>query len=211
MQLIGMLDSPYVRRTAISLDLLGLPFDHKSVSVFSTFAQFQAINPVVKAPTLVCDDGGVLMDSNLILDYAEALAYPKTLMPQSIKDRQRDLQLTGLALAACEKAVQIIYERNLRPPEKHHEPWLTRVRGQLLAAFRGLENEIARLPPTLLSNDITQSAVTAAVSWHFTQQMLPEIVVAAEYPALVKLSESAEALPAFVRYPHSGPGVQNKQ
>ncbi len=57
MQLIGMLDSPYVRRVAISLQLLGLHFEHRSVSVFSTFAQFQKINPVVKAPSLICDDG----------------------------------------------------------------------------------------------------------------------------------------------------------
>ena len=85
MQLIGMLDSPYVRRVAISLQLLGLRFEHHSLSVFSTFAQFQQINPVVKAPTLVCDDGEILMDSTLILDYAEALAAPgKSLMPTSL-------------------------------------------------------------------------------------------------------------------------------
>ena len=63
-----MLDSPYVRRVAISLQLLGLPFEHRSVSVFRGFDEFSRINPVVKAPTLVCDDGGVLMDSTLILD-----------------------------------------------------------------------------------------------------------------------------------------------
>ena len=68
MQLIGMLDSPYVRRVAVSLQLLGLPFEHRSISVFRTFEQFQQINPVVKAPTLVCDDGTVLMDSTLIID-----------------------------------------------------------------------------------------------------------------------------------------------
>ena len=49
MKLIGMLDSPYVRRVAISLQLLGLRFEHLSLSVFRTFAQFQKINPVVKA------------------------------------------------------------------------------------------------------------------------------------------------------------------
>lgn len=70
MQLIGMLDSPYVRRTAISLAALGLPFEHRALSVFSTFDAFHAINPVVKAPTLICDDGVVLMDSSLILEYA---------------------------------------------------------------------------------------------------------------------------------------------
>ena len=62
MQVIGMLDSPYVRRVAISLNLLGLPFEHRSISVFRAFEQFHSINPVVKAPTLVCDDGAVLID-----------------------------------------------------------------------------------------------------------------------------------------------------
>src|SRR5438876_11421193 len=89
MQLIGMLDSPYVRRVAVSLQLLGLPFEHRSISVFRTFEQFSAINPVVKAPTLVCDDGTVLMDSTLIIDYAEALAAPrKSLMPVGVMERQ---------------------------------------------------------------------------------------------------------------------------
>ena len=77
MQLIGMLDAPYVRRVAITLQLLGLRCEHQAISVFRTFEQFHAINPVVKAPTLVCDDGTVLMDSTLIIDYAEALAAPR--------------------------------------------------------------------------------------------------------------------------------------
>ena len=57
MLLIGMLDSPYVRRVAISLAVLGLPFEHRSVSVFRQFDEFAQINPIVKAPTLIEDDG----------------------------------------------------------------------------------------------------------------------------------------------------------
>ena len=41
MQLIGMLDSPYVRRVAICLKLLGLDFEHRSISVFSGFEEFR--------------------------------------------------------------------------------------------------------------------------------------------------------------------------
>ena len=63
MKLIGMLDSPYVRRTAISLRLLKIAFEHRSISVFSAFEQFRQLNPLVKAPTLICEDGTVLMDS----------------------------------------------------------------------------------------------------------------------------------------------------
>jgi len=37
MQLVGMLDSPYVRRTAISLARLGIVFEHRALSVFGSF------------------------------------------------------------------------------------------------------------------------------------------------------------------------------
>jgi glutathione S-transferase len=55
MQLLGMLDSPYVRRVAVSLYLLDIPFVHRPISVFSGFDEFRQLNPVVKAPTLLCD------------------------------------------------------------------------------------------------------------------------------------------------------------
>jgi len=201
-RLIGMLDSPYVRRVAISLQLLGLRFEHQSLSVFRTLVQFQKLNPVVKAPTLICDDGTVLMDSTLILDYAEALARPRSLMPAALPERLHALRLIGLALAACEKSVQIIYERGQRPPEKLHEPWVARVTGQLLAAYDGLEHELARAPLATSRAAIDQAGVTVAVAWHFTQQMLGEVVPAGRCPKLVAYSTFAEALPAFIAAPH---------
>ncbi len=98
MKLIGMLDSPYVRRVAISFQLLDIPFEHQSLSVFRTFDQFSKINPVVKAPTLVCDDGEVLMDSTLILEYGEAIASNgRSLMPRGRAERQHALHTIGLA------------------------------------------------------------------------------------------------------------------
>jgi glutathione S-transferase len=197
-----MLDSPYVRRVAISLQLLGLRFEHQSLSVFRTFQQFQQINPVVKAPSLVCDDDEVLMDSTLILEYAEAAARPRSLMPTALPELQHALRVIGLALAACEKSVQIVYERDLRPPEKRHEPWVTRVTTQLLAAYRALENEIARRPLAVTSSAITQAGVSSAVAWQFTQQVLPEVVPAANYPSLAAFSAKAEALREFAAAPH---------
>jgi glutathione S-transferase len=203
MQLIGMLDSPFVRRVAISLQLLGLPFEHRSISVFRTFDQFRQINPVVKAPSFVCDDGEVLMDSTLILDYAEALAAPrKSLMPADLRERQHALRIVGLALAACEKSVQILYEHRLRPAEKLHQPWLTRVQGQLLAAYDALEAAQRDAPLAATSESITQAGITTAVAWTFTQLTIPGEVDPARYPALQALSEQAEQLPAFRAAPH---------
>ena len=207
MQLIGMLDSPYVRRVAVSLQLLDLPFTHQSLSVFRTFDQFRAINPVVKAPTLVCDDGTVLMDSTLILDYAQCLA-GRTLMPGDVRERQHALRVIGLALSACEKSVQIVYERNLRPAEKLHEPWIARVTGQLLAAYTALEAELMRQPLDIADQRIDQVGVSTAVAWQFTQMNMPEIIDAAQFPALRELSARAERLPQFVAAPHGASTYQ---
>ena len=38
MQLIGMLDSPYVRRVAISLRVLGVEVEHRQISLFRDLA-----------------------------------------------------------------------------------------------------------------------------------------------------------------------------
>ena len=202
MKLIGMLDSPYVRRVAICLKLLGLEFEHRPVSVFSDFEEFRKLNPVVKAPTLILDDGQSLMDSTLILDYVTAIAGSAvTSIPDRADDRLRATRLTGLALAACDKTVQIVYERNLRPVEKQHEPWIDRVSAQLLAAYAELEAEVALGTLPLNAGRLGQAGVTVAVAWRFTQMMVPKIVVAAEYPNLQSFSAFAEQQPAFESTP----------
>jgi glutathione S-transferase len=197
MQLIGMLDSPYVRRVAITMELLGLPYQHRNLSVFSTYEQFRQINPVVKAPTLVCDDGEVLMDSTLIIDYLETLA-GRSLMSAEPAHRRHALRLVGLALAACEKTAQIMYEQRLRPPDKQHAPWLARIGEQLRAALSLLEPEADRLDAGAA---ICQAGLTVAVTWRFTQIILPELILASAYPALAAHSARAELLPAFIAAP----------
>lgn len=196
MKLIGMLDSPFVRRVAITMRLSGVPFEHAAVSVFRGFDEFQLINPVVKAPTLVCDDGTVLMDSTLLLAYIEALS-GRRLVPREPVALAHELRLIGLALAACEKTAQIVYERGLRPAEKLHQPWIERVSGQLTAAYRALETELAARPLDTAEANLGQAAITVGVAWRFTQFMLPEVVPADAYPQLVALSAALEALPVF--------------
>ncbi|AMG99075.1 putative glutathione S-transferase [Serratia liquefaciens] len=199
MQLIGMLDSPYVRRVAICLKLLEIEFEHQAISVFSGFDRFKAINPVVKAPTLVLADGQILMDSSLILEYAEGIAPSgRALLPNQGAARLNALQLNGLALVACEKTVQIVYEQQLRPQEKQHQPWLDRVQGQLQAAYAELEKQ---LPQSALSPFMGSAEVSVAVAWGFTQLMLPGQISDQQHPTLAAFAAQAEQHPAFISTP----------
>jgi len=196
MQLIGMLDSPFVRRVAITFDLQEIPFEHKALSVFRNYAEFAAINPTVKAPTLVLDDGSFLIDSTLMLEYGDALT-GRSLLPAAPAARARALRAIGPALAACEKTAQIVYEHSLRPAEKVHQPWLDRVQEQLLAALTLLEAEVDAFDVDALD----QAAVTAAVTWSFVRLMVPQIVAGDAFPRLAAWTARAEALPVFRRYP----------
>ena len=203
MRLIGMLDSPYVRRVAVALNLMEVSFTHEALSVFRHFDDFAAINPVVKAPTLVTDDGTVLMDSTLILLFAERHAAPERRpVPTTAADAARALRRSGLALAACEKTVAMVYETGLRPEEKHHRPWLDRVEGQMRQAYRLLEAEMPEDIGWSAADRPPQADVDAAVAWAFTRFALSEVAsdaipAAAEHPRLAALSARAEALAAF--------------
>ena len=202
MVLIGMLDSPYVRRCAVSMKIMGIPFEHRSVSVFRHFDQFRAINPVVKAPSFICDDGTVLMDSTLILDYLESTVdASRRLMPGDVDARKEALRITGLALAAADKCVQIVYEKQQRPVEKRHGPWVDRVTGQAIAAFGELERTASRSKGWLQGARMNAADVVTACTWRFGQYYNAAEIPAASFPALVAHSSRAESLPEFASTP----------
>ncbi|MFK8259058.1 glutathione S-transferase [Erwinia sp. AnSW2-5] len=200
MKLIGMLDSPYVRRVAVSLAYYGVAFENQQLSVFSTFDAFAQLNPVVKAPTLILDDGTQLMDSSLILSYFESQADAQhQLLPTAPAALATDLALLGVILAASEKAVQHVYEHNLRPAEKQHQPWTDRVTGQLLAACHAWQTALETRPVTQEKPD--QVAITSAVVWSFIQLMIPEVVKADEFDVIAAQTKRMETQTEFRHYP----------
>jgi glutathione S-transferase len=138
------------------------------------------------------------MDSSVILEYLERLVPPeRRLTPEAVETHAQSQRIIGLALAACEKTVQIVYEHNLRPAEKRHQPWLDRVTGQLTAAYRLLEAAMPSGDTWLFGTAPLQADITTAVAWSFSQSTVANIVPAADYPALARFAARAESLRAF--------------
>ena len=107
MQLIGMLDSPYVRRVAISMMRLGLPFQRHDWSVGADFDRIRQFSPLGRVPALVLDDGTVLVDSMSILDALDDLVGPsRALLPATGTPRREALRLMTLATGAAEKVAR---------------------------------------------------------------------------------------------------------
>ena len=204
--LIGMMDSPFVRRVAITMQMLGIDYRHRPLSIFKSFDEFRMVHPLVKVPTLVCDDGEMLVDSTLIIDYLESLAGPdKSLYPKDMSTRRSALQQIGEALVGMEKAVQIIYEKGQRPSELRHPPWIDRLEQQLSSAAGLMEASVEATieggSDWLGGAEPMQADITTAVAWHFIQRVTSRTIRPTDHPYLVEFSEQAEALPAFLACP----------
>ena len=197
MILIGMFDSPYVRRVAVSMNLLGMEFEHRNWSVGKDFELIRQFNPLGRVPTLVQPDGEALIESAAILDLLDEYAGPdRALLPSSGKDRREALRIMAVAIGAADKGVAQIYESAFRPAEKRHRPWVERCQTQMHAALAELNRlSQARAGEWLIGDRLTQADVTATCVYTFLVEALA--VDSAVYPGLAAIAGRCEALPEF--------------
>lgn len=186
MILIGMYDSPFVRRVALALAIYELPFEHRPWSVFRDADKVARFNPLIRVPTLVLDDGEVLVESSAILDTLDERVGAKALIPRSGDARRHQLQTCALALGTADKVVSLIYERAVHA--RATTDWNARCQRQIGGALDVLEARRAQVETAWWFGDAlghADIAVTCALT-------LAVDALAAVPPAL------GEAQPGFV-------------
>ena len=142
MILIGQYDSPFVRRVGIALHLYDMAYEHRPWSVFGDAERLARYNPLRRVPTLVLDDGEVLIESAAILDHLDELAGPATaLIADHGPDRRHALKVCALATGLADKAVSLFYERALH--EQTSQRWTERCQMQIAAVLDLLEADRA--------------------------------------------------------------------
>jgi glutathione S-transferase len=200
MLLIGMFDSPFVRRVAVSMKLLELPFEHANWSVGKDFDRIREFNPLGRVPTLVIGDGEKLFESAAILDYLDELVGPeRALLPRSGPERRQALNLMAMATGAAEKGVLQVYEGVFRPESKRHQPWLDRLRVQMSASLAAIDRYIGERGDSnwLVGKRMTQADITAVCAFTFLNDTLGVAADAAMFQSLATLAHRCESMPAF--------------
>jgi glutathione S-transferase len=199
MILIGMFDSPFVRRVAVSMNLLQVPFEHRNWSVGKDFELIRQFNPLGRVPALVQADGDTLIESATILDFLDENATAgRALLPRSGEPRREALRIIAIAVGGAEKGVLQVYETAFRPPEKRYRPWVERCHAQMHAALAELDRLCqVRGGEWLIGNRITQADITATCVYTFLSEALDINRDAVVYPALNAVAARCEALPEF--------------
>ena len=197
MILIGQYDSPYVRRVGIALVLYGLPFEHRPWSTFADADKLRAYNPLTRVPTLVLDDGDVLTESHLILDYLDSLVPPaRAMFPRDEPARRRVLKVAALATGFADKAVSLFYEKRMHAEAS--AVWTERCRTQIAGALAALESDRAGRPhPFWFGDTIGHADIAVACALRFLADAHPGFISMAAYPSLAAHAAKLEALPAF--------------
>ena len=198
MILIGMFDSPFVRRVAVSMNVLGVKFEHRNWSVGKDFESIRKYNPLGRVPTLVQSDGEALLESSAILDFLDESAGDRALLPRSGIERREALRILAIATGAAEKGVTQVYETAFRPPQNRFAPWVDRCRTQTFAALAELERiAAARSGEWFMGARMMQPDITATCVYTFLIDAISIENAAATYPVLAALAARCEALPEF--------------
>jgi glutathione S-transferase len=197
MLLIGQYDSPFVRRVGIAMTMFGIPFRHERWSVFRQAEQIAAVNPLIRVPTLVLDDGTMLTESHAILDYLESLApRGKALFPKREPRRHQCLRICALATGIGDKVVSLFYEKRLH--EQASDIWVKRCEQQIRETFALLNHERATHGTRYwIGERLTHADIAVACIFRFTVEAHPGLIADQDYPALQQLSAQLEALRAF--------------
>lgn len=125
--------SPFGRKIKISLNVLGLT-DKVSVLPTDTLDPEDTIrqqNPLGKVPTLLLDEGTILYDSRVIVEYLDHLAGGGRILPSSGIGRYRVLTLQALADGIMDAAILQIYEIRFRTEDRREQKWIDHQAGKV--------------------------------------------------------------------------------
>jgi glutathione S-transferase len=186
--------SPFVRKVRIAASVLGLDRDIaiEPADTMNPSDTVRQQNPLGKIPALLLEDGTVLFDSRVILDYLDHRAGGGRIVPTDARARFSALRLQALADGLMDASVLLVYEGRWRPAERHERKWVDHQADKVARALAALEAS----PPALTAPpDVGQISLACALGY---RDFRFEGTWRADHPRLVDWLEGfAARVPAF--------------
>ena len=186
--------SPFGRKVKIAAAILGLDKEITIEKADPTDASdtIRKQNPLGKIPALIIEDGSVLHDSPVILEYLDHRAGGAKIIPSEPSARYAALTLQSLCDGVLDACLLQVYEGRWRPAEKHERKWLDYQAEKVKRAFDVLE-----AAPPALGAIPNVGVITLACALGYGDLRF-EGKWRAGHPRLVKwLDEFAARVPAF--------------
>jgi len=133
-------------------------------------------NPLRRVPTLVLDDGEVLIESTAILDHLDETVGPsRAMIAENGPRRRKTLKVCALASGLGDKAVSLGYERLLH--REKSDVWMKRCETQIAGVLDALEADRAvRKSAFWFGDKIGHADIAVACVIRFTREAHPGVV-----------------------------------
>lgn len=197
MKLIGSLTSPYVRKVRIVFSEKKVDVDHVPENVWSPDTIIGQTNPLGKVPCLVLDDGGVIYDSRVIVEYADGLSPVSKLIPADTRDRATVKTWEALADGIMDAGILARLELTLRPAEQQSQAWVDRQMGKIQAALRQMSEQLGE-NAWCHSNQMTLADIALGCAVGYLLFRFPEVQWQVQYPNLDRLYQKLMQRASFV-------------
>jgi glutathione S-transferase len=196
MKLIGSLASPYVRKVRVVLAEKKLDCQFELENVWAADTIINQFNPLGKVPSLIMEDGTVMIDSRVMVEYLDTLTPVCKLLPPNGRDRADVKCWEALADGMLDAAVSVRLERTMRPPEQQSEEWMAR---QMRKVELGLKTLSDKLGEQAYCNGIHYSLADVAVgcTLGWLSFRFPEITWRDDYANLAKLYDKLSERQSF--------------
>lgn len=196
MRLFGSRTSPYVRKVRVYLEEIGLAYDFIEGDTRQPSPYLLSVAPLGKVPVLECNDGAVLFESILIIEYLERRRPGDgiRLLPADGEERWTTLRWHALAHGIIDATTTRLQE--LRRPEALQMPEKLRWEETRIArALRAVENDFGG-GAFLVGDHLTIADLTLGVALQYMDFRYPHDWRSAA-PQLAKWSAAIHRRPSF--------------
>ncbi|MDE2129300.1 MAG: glutathione S-transferase N-terminal domain-containing protein [Betaproteobacteria bacterium] len=198
MKLIGSRTSPYVRKVRIVLAEKKIEYKFVEENVWDPSTRIQESNPLGKVPCLVMEDGGVIYDSRVIVEYLDTLTPVGKLIPGSGRERAEVRTWEALADGTMDAASTARLEQTWpgRTEAQRSQAWIDRQLGKVSAALKAMSVGLGEAS-WLCGNHLTLADIAVGTALGYVEFRFPTIAWKTDYPNLAKLYHKLEQRSSF--------------
>jgi glutathione S-transferase len=204
MKLYGSLTSPYVRKVRILVREKNLACDFVMADAWAADSPIPALNPLGKVPALALDNGDVLFDSPVIVEYLDSLKAP-ALLAVSGAARWEMLRWQALADGMLDATVSRLLESR-RPAEQQSAESIRRQEEKIARSLKYTVDHL-RSGPWLVLDRFTLADLVMAVALEYIDFRYPHDW-RSRYPRLAPWLAAISARPSLIET--RPPGMEKK-
>ncbi|WP_422377642.1 glutathione S-transferase family protein [Roseibium sp.] len=153
--------SPFGRKIKIAMAILGLKdrIEIEDANTADPSDSLRSQNPLGKIPALILENGDVLYDSAVILEYLDFLAGGGKLFPAG-EARFAVLRNQTLADGIMEAAILRVYEKRFKEPKYRDPAWDAYQGAKMARGLAYFEENVPKMPSS--ADDIDAGTLTLA-------------------------------------------------